>query len=50
MAAKEKSKDGKFLLATVANFQKVLVPLDTPKKALLKVKITKAQDGICYGK
>ena len=46
----EKSKDGKFLLATVANFQKVLVPLDTPKKALLKVKITKAQDGICYGK
>ena len=45
----EKSKDGNFLLATAANFQKVLVPLNTPKKTLLKVKITKAQDGICYG-
>ena len=45
----EKSKDGKFLIATAANFQKVLVPLDTPKKTLLKVKINKTQDSICYG-
>lgn len=44
----EKSKDGKFLVATAANFQKVLVSLDTPKKTLLKIKISKAQDGICY--
>ena len=46
----EKSKDGKFLVATAANFQKVLVPLDTQKNTLIKAKITKAQDGICYGK
>ena len=46
----EISKDGRFLVATAANFQKVLVSLDTPKKTLLKVKITKTQDGICYGK
>ena len=48
--AEEKSKDGKFLIATAANFQKVLVPLNTPKNTLVKVQITKAQYGICYGK
>ena len=44
------TKDGKFQVATAANFQKVLVPLNTPKNTLVKVKITKAQDGVCYGK
>ena len=44
------AKDGKFLVATAANFQKVLVPLSTPKNTLVKVKITRAQDGICFGK
>jgi len=43
------TKDGKFQIATAANFQKVLVSLNTPKNTLVKVKITKAQDGICYG-
>ena len=46
--AEEKSKDGKFLVATAANFQKVLVSLSTPKNTLVKVKITEAQDGLCY--
>lgn len=44
------TKDGKYQVATAANFQKVLVPLNTPKNTLVKVKITKAQDGVCYGK
>ncbi len=44
------TKDGKFQIATAANFQKVLVLLDTPKNTLIKVKITKAHDGICFGK
>ncbi len=44
------TKDGKFQIATAANFQKVLVPLNTPKNTLVKVKITKAQDGVCFGK
>ena len=43
------TKDGKFLIATAANFQKVLAPLNTPKNTLVKVKITSAQDGICFG-
>ncbi|MBO4707702.1 MAG: tRNA (N(6)-L-threonylcarbamoyladenosine(37)-C(2))-methylthiotransferase MtaB [Elusimicrobiaceae bacterium] len=46
----EKSKNEKFLVATAANFQKALVPLSTPKNTLVKVKITKSQDSICYGK
>ena len=43
------TKDGKFQIATASNFQKVLVPLNTPKNTLVKVKITKDQDGICFG-
>ncbi len=43
------TKDGKYQVATASNFQKVLVPLSTPKNSLVKVKITKAQDGICFG-
>jgi len=45
----EFSKDGKYQVATAANFQKVLVSKDTPKNILTEVKITKAQDGICFG-
>jgi len=45
----EFSKDGKYQVATAANFQKVLVNKDTPKNILTEVKITKAQDGICFG-
>ena len=44
----EFSKDGNYQVATAANFQKVLVPLNVPKNTLVKVKITKTQDGICY--
>ena len=43
------TKDGNFQVATAANFQKVLVPLNTPKNILTEVKITKAHDGICFG-
>ena len=43
------TKDGKFLTATAANFQKVLVPLNTPKNTLVKVKITHAKDSVCFG-
>lgn len=45
----EISKDGKYQVATAANFQKVLVSKDTPKNILTEVKITKAHDGICFG-
>jgi len=45
----EFSKDGKYQVATAANFQKVLVSKDTPKNILTEVKITKAHDGICFG-
>lgn len=45
----EFSKDGKYQVATAANFQKVLVPLSIPKNVLTKVKIVKTQDGICFG-
>ncbi len=44
------TKDGKYQIATAANFQKVLVSLNTPKNTLVKVKITETQDGICLGK
>ncbi len=43
------TKDGKFLIATAANFQKILVSKDTPKNTFIKVKIIKVQDGICFG-
>jgi len=43
------TKDGKFQISTAANFQKILVPLDTPKNTLVNVKITKAQDDTCFG-
>ena len=43
------TKDGKFLIATAANFQKVLVNKNTPKNTFTKIKITKTQDGICFG-
>lgn len=43
------TKDGKYQVATAANFQKILVSKDTPKNTLIKVKIIKAQDGICFG-
>ena len=42
--------DGKYQVATVANFQKVLVPLNIPKNVLTKVKIVKVSDGLCFGK
>ena len=45
----EFSKDGKYQVATAANFQKVLVPLNVPKNILTKVKITRAHDGLCFG-
>ena len=44
----EFSKDGKYQVATAANFQKVLVNKNTPKNLLTKVKIVKTQDGICF--
>lgn len=43
------TKDGKYQVATAANFQKILVSKDTPKNTLIKVKIIKNQDGICFG-
>ena len=45
----ETTKDGKYQVATAANFQKVLVSKDTPKNTFIKVKIIKVQDGICFG-
>lgn len=45
----EFSKDGKYQVATAANFQKVLVPLNVPKNTLVKVKIVKVIDGLCFG-
>jgi len=45
----EITKDGKYQVATAANFQKVLVPLSVPKNILTKVKIIKVSDGLCFG-
>ena len=44
------TKDGKYQAATASNFQKVLVSKNTPKNSLIKVKIIKTQDVICFGK
>ena len=45
----ETTKDGEYQVATASNFQRVLVKNNTPKNILIKVKITKAQNDVCFG-